>query len=116
MGPVFGIAASVYFGPLCVISLAMYCLITIVWKTMGSLSDITRFMELSKTEVNMCKIYCCHVVQCLLYFLVLSANRSVLQATRVNRRKSFIPMLTNSDHPAILLDWIACDYSYEYSY
>ena len=66
MDPVYGVAASVYFGPLCGISLAMCCLIANTWKTMGSLSDITRFMELSKTEVNMCKIYCCHVVQCLL--------------------------------------------------
>ena len=109
MGPVYGIAASVYFGPLCVISLAMYCLITIVWKTMGSLSDITRFIGLSMTKVNMCKIYCCNVVQCLLWFVVLSANRPVLKATRVNCCKSFIHMLAYSDRPAILLDRIACD-------
>ena len=53
MGPVYSIAASVYFGSLCGISFAMYYLIAIACKTMGSLSDITRFMELSKTEVNM---------------------------------------------------------------
>ena len=66
MGPVYGIAASVYFGPLCSISLAVYCLIAIAWKTVGSLSDIPRFMELPKTEANVCRIYCCNVVQCLL--------------------------------------------------
>ena len=49
-----------------VVSLAMCCLIAIAWKTMGSLSDITGFMELSKTEVNMSKMYCCNVIQCLL--------------------------------------------------
>ena len=57
MGPVYSIAASVYFGPLCGISFAMYWLIAIASKTMGSLSDITRFMELSKSEVNKCKMY-----------------------------------------------------------
>ena len=66
MGTVYGISASVYFGPLCGISLAMCCLIAIAWETMGSLSDITGFMELSKTEVNMSKMCCCNVIQCLL--------------------------------------------------
>ena len=66
MRPVFGIGASLYFGPLGGISLAMYYLIAIAWKTVGSLSDIPRIMELAKTEVNVCRIYCCNVVQCLL--------------------------------------------------
>ena len=56
MDPVYGVAASVYFGPLCGISLAMCCLIAIAWKTVGSLSDTPRFMKLSNTEVNMCRI------------------------------------------------------------
>ena len=43
--------------------------------------------------------------------MVSSANWSVLYATRVNWRKSFIPMLTYSDHPAILFDRIACNYA-----